>query len=191
MIKRILAYILFGCGLITVIFFGNYKGTLIKNNGAFYFIGLLCFLTGWILLRLAKKTKDQGDTKQIRQMVNQLKENGEKIKVDLSKCEIKSNDYSEEQDRYASGMLATSYENDIQAWNNLLGDEMANVKVVDIYQSVLIYRHNYMGKQRTFISGIIPTEHTTLLFKLDNQKTTFIYVDKQDLQNIILTLTFC
>ena len=26
-----------------------------------------------------------------------LKENGEKIKVELAKCEIKSNDYSEEQ----------------------------------------------------------------------------------------------
>lgn len=123
-------------------------------------------------------------------MVNLLKESGEKIKTDFSKCEIKSNDYSEEQDRFGTGILATSYENDIQAWNTLLGDEMANVKMVDIYQSVLIYKQNYQGAYRTFVSGIIPTEHTTLLFKLDNQKTTFIYVDKNDPTKYYFDLDF-
>jgi hypothetical protein len=175
MIKRILPYILFCCAFVSVTFFA---------------IGLLCFLAGWILLGSTNKLKDQAAKKEIRKMVDQLKENGDKIIVDLLKCEIKSNDYSEEQDRFTSGILATSYESDIQAWNNLLGDEMANVKMVDIYQTVLIYRHHYMSQDKTFISEIISTEHTTLLFKLDNQKTTFIYVDKQDSSKYYFDLDF-
>jgi hypothetical protein len=188
--RRILAYILFGTGLLAITYFGNYSGTLIANKSIFYFIGILCFLSGWIILRFAPKEKESTDKKQIREMINQLKENGEKIHVELSKCEVKSNDYSEEQDKFSTGILATSYENDIQAWNTVLGDEMANVKTVDTYQSVLIYKHNYMRNDRTFISGIIPTEHTTLLFKLDNQKTTSIYVDKNDPTKYYFDLDF-
>jgi hypothetical protein len=188
--RRILACILFGSGLLSITYFGNYRGTLITHTSIFYFIGLLCFVSGWILLRSIPKGKNWVDTKQIRKMVKILKEQGEKIKVDLSKCEIKSNDYSEEQERFGTGILATAYENDIQTWNTLLGDEMANVRTVEIYQSILIYNHNYMGKDRAFISGIIPTEHTTLLFKLDNQKTTFIYVDKNDSQKYYFDLDF-
>ena len=123
-------------------------------------------------------------------MVGQLKKNGERIIADLSKCEIKSNDYSEEKERFTSGALGTSYESDIQALNHLLGDEMANVKTVEIYQSVLIYKHNYMGKIKTFIGGIIPIEGSTLLFKLDNQKTAYIYVDKQDAWKYYFDLDF-
>jgi len=178
--RRFLAYALFTIGLLAATYFGNYKGTLIANHYIFYFIGLICFVTGLILLRSTPKGITSINAKEMRKMVNQLKETGEKIKVELSKCEIKSNDYSEEKDRYTTGLLATGYENDVQAWNTLLGDEMANVKMVDVYQSILIYKDNFRGAVRTFVSGIIPIEHTALLFKLDNQKITFIYVDRND-----------
>ncbi len=189
MIKRIIAYIFFGCGLITTIYFGYYTGTTIKDKVIFYFIGLICFLIGWISLRSNARTRDKGG-KQIMKMINQLKESGEKIRVELAKCEIKSNDYSEEKDRYPSGILATSYERDVQVWNYILGDEIKNTEMVDIYQSVLIYQSTYMNKDKTFISGIIPIEHTTLLFKLDNQKDTFIYIDKQDPSKYYFDLDF-
>lgn len=58
--RRVLAYILFlfAVGFLAVAYFANYTGTLISNKFTFYFIGLFCFVIGWIILRSPSKEKN-------------------------------------------------------------------------------------------------------------------------------------
>lgn len=189
-LRRILAYILFGLGFITVTFFRNYKGSFISHEFLYWLVGLFFLLIGWAILRYTPPINEQLRKEQVAKMISDLKINGEKIKIELSKCELKSNDYSEEREIPSDKALTTSYTNDMKAINILTGNEMDNVQIVNVFQSILIYNNKYMGKTETFTSGIIPTEHTTLLFKIASQKTTFIYVDKLDRSKYYFDLEF-
>ena len=167
MIRRAFAYILIGVGFVLLIFFDRYTGSFIKNKGLILAGGLVSLIMGVIIL-LSRPARAKFLVRQYKKRIEGLKNTGEKIKVDLSGCQIKSNHYSVEQD--VVDLV------DAQAFNVADGNEMENVPSMGIYQSVLISKQG----AETFISNIIPMEQTTLLFKLDNQKTTFIYVDKSD-----------
>jgi hypothetical protein len=167
MIRRAFAYILMGVGLILLIFFNRYTGSFIKNKGLILGGGLVSLIMGAIIL-LSRTAREKFIVRQYKKRIEGLKNTGEKIKVDLSGCQIKSNDYSAEHD--VVGLV------DGQAFNVVDGNEIANVQSMEIYQSVLISKHG----AEIFISSIIPLEQTTLLFKLDNQKITFVYVDRSD-----------
>jgi hypothetical protein len=167
MIRRAFAYILIGVGLILLIFFDRYTGTFIKNKGLILGGGLVSLIMGAIIL-LSRTAREKFIARQYKKRIEGLKKSGEKIKVDLSGCQIKSNDYSVEQDDV--GLV------DTQAFSVVDGKEIPYVQSMDVYQSVLISKQG----AETFISSIIPLEKITLLFKLDNQKTTFIYVDRSD-----------
>ncbi len=167
MIRRAFAFILICVGLILLIFFDRYTGSFIKKKGFILAGGLVSLIMGGIIL-LSRTAREKFIARQYKKRIDGLKNMGEKIKVDLSGCQIKSNAYSAEQDDV--GLVGE------QGFNVVDGDEMANVQSMEIYQSVLISKYG----AETFISSIIPLEHTTLLFKLDNQKTTFIYVDRSD-----------
>lgn len=100
----------------------------------------------------------------------EIKRKGRKIHVDLLKCEIKTNHYTEERDKYAH-LGETG--RDLEFLNAITGNEMDNVEQVKVLQSVLVYEHE--GK--TYYSHIIPKDEVTLSFLLEFQKETFIYVD--------------
>ncbi|HYV92150.1 MAG TPA: hypothetical protein VE978_10220 [Chitinophagales bacterium] len=191
MARRISAYILFGLGILTVTFFREYSGKSIPYPFLFWFLGFVMFLAGWAVLRFTPTVKDVRDTKRLKKLIEDLRANGEKIKVDFSKCEIKSNDYSEERERYGTGnpLTTLSIEAEIQAWNALT-DQMRNTKIVEVYQSVLVFKFNNNGKTETFISRVIPKDRATLMFKLGDKKETTLYVDKIDRSRYYFDLEF-
>jgi hypothetical protein len=100
-----------------------------------------------------------------------LRSKGRKIEVNLRKCEIKTNNYTEEVERYKG----LPYSSDIQFGNAIMGDEMKNVKQVEINRSVIIYKHEGI----TYHSPVISKDKITLSFLLDSQEKTFIYTDPQ------------
>lgn len=130
----------------------------------FILLGVLAIAVYYVYQRSMSNVQDK------RKLLESFKRNGKKIPVDLLKCEIRTNNYIEEQELYGPG---TPYGTDIQFANALLGDEMDNVKKVEINQSVIEYQHE--GKK--YYSHVIPKDKTTLLFLLDFKKETFIYVD--------------
>src|SRR6202012_3875857 len=95
MLNRIVAYILFAVGFITLTFFRHYTGTLIPYPWIFLLLGLSFFLSGYFLLRYSTPAKYQTAANKVRQLVDDLKTNGEKIRVDFKDCQIRGHAYSE------------------------------------------------------------------------------------------------
>lgn len=191
MVRRITAYLLFGLGFLTVTFFRKYSGTIIPYPFLFWLIGLLMFWGGWALLRWTPTIKELQDTERLKKLIDDIKTNGEKIKVDFSKCDIKQNNYVEEKEKYGTGSYITTLdiERNIQAWNALT-DSTRNTERVQVNQAVLIFENSHNGKTEKFVSRVIPFDRVTLLFKLDKQKETSLYVDKNDRSRYYFDLEF-
>src|SRR5690348_10417366 len=100
MARRIIAYVLFVLGFLTVTFFRKYSGQIIPYSEFFWLAGLAMFLFGWYLLRFSPTFKESKDMERLQKLIEDLKVNGEKIRVDFSQCEIKTNDYTEERPQY-------------------------------------------------------------------------------------------
>ena len=149
------------------------------------------FWGGWALLRWTPTIKEQQDTDRLKKLIDDIKTNGEKIKVDFSKCDIKQNNYVEEKEKYGTGSYITTLdiERDIQAWNALT-DSTRNTERVQVNQAVLIFDNSHNDKTEKFISRVIPFDRVTLLFKLDKQKETTLYVDKNDRSKYYFDLEF-
>ena len=114
--------------------------------------------------------------------VDDLKKNGTKIPVDLTKCIITSNNWTDEKPRY--------YHSRVVLLNEISGHGDKNVKHVDTAVSVLQYRHPFKGRKMTFESGVIYKDKTTLSLLLELQKETFIYVDQDNPRRYYFDLEF-
>ena len=192
MIKRIIAYIFFGLGLLTITFFKKYSGTIIPYPILFYLLGFVLFIVGIILLRKTPTVKEQKDTGKLNNEIRNLISQGMKVEIDLSKCIIKENNYVEEADKYNSGSYITTLdlERNIQAANILLGKSVDNAGRVQVFQTVLVFTADLNGKTTKFVSRTLPFDRVNLMFKLDKQKETLLYVDKIDTSKYYFDLVF-
>jgi hypothetical protein len=186
--KRILAWILFGIGILILAFFRNYTGNVIPYPWLIYVSGILCFLIGFFLLRKTPTIDQNKIMEKAKAFINDLKTNGEKLKVDLENCEIKENHYYEEQDHFknASDIELLTAKDLIYLYNKLNYTPSDN----QTYQSVVIFKTNYKGKDRTFYSPTIPKDKNNLLFKFGEQKTTTIYIDTNDSDKYYFDISF-
>lgn len=192
--RRILAYLLFGLGFLTATFFRKYSGELIPYPFLFWVLGLSMLFGGLLLLRYAPAPKELSIRKQVKKLIADLKENGEKIQVDLSKCEIKEYNYVEERERYGhkNELLTLDIEREIQSWNAIGGGSVRNVGQVQVMQTVIIFINtsSRTGQTEEFISRVISKDKITLSFYLYKQQQTLLYVDKTNRQRYYFDLDF-
>lgn len=192
--RRILAYLLFGLGFLTITFFRKYSGELIPYPFLFWLLGLAMFWGGLLFLRYTPSTKEVKVQKEIAAIINDLKDYGEKIQVDLTVCELKEHNYIEEKEKYGhtNELLTLDIEREIQAWNVIGGGSMRNVEQVQINQTVIIFfkLNIRSGQTEKFISRVIPKDKITLSFYLDKQKLTTLYVDKTNRERYYFDLDF-
>jgi len=192
--RRIVAYFLFGLGFLTITFFRRYSGDIIPYPILFWLLGILMFWGGYLFLRYTPTSKEINIQRQLAEMIADLKENGEQIKVDLTKCELKEHNYFEERDSYghSNEILTLNIEREIQTWNAIGGSAIKNVEQVQIIQSVILFKHNNIrtGKAEKFISRIIPKDKITLTFYLDRQKYTTLFVDRSNRDRYYFDLDF-
>lgn len=192
MTKRILSYVLFGFGFLIILFFRGYKGNIIPYPFVFYLLGFSCFIIGIILLRKLPTKKEAIDNKRLNDEIQKLILSGEKIIIDLSKCLIKENNYTEEVEKYSPDNYLTSFdiERNIQVVNVLFGKSIDNVDKVRVNQTVLIYEAEIDGIETKFTSRILPIDRINLLFKIDKKKETILYLDKNNLSKYYFDLDF-
>jgi len=96
MARKIFGYIITLVGIIGLIFFGNYKGTLISHT-TFLMIGSIAIIyIGLFSTPLSKKNSKNSISDENLQVSNKLRINGEKIIIDINKCEFKENNYYEQ-----------------------------------------------------------------------------------------------
>lgn len=192
--RRILAYILFGLGFLTMTFFKRYSGEVIPYPFLFYLLGIAMFIGGLLFLRFTPTTKESNFQNQITKTIADLKINGDKIPVNLSSCEIKEHNYIEERDKYghSNELLTLDFERQIQGWDAIAGGSIRNVEQVQVKQTVLVYsyQNERTGKIEKFISRVIPKDKITLSFYLDRQKQIMLYVDKINRDKYYFDLDF-
>jgi len=186
--KRILAWTLFGVGLLILTFFRRYNGNVIPYPWLIYVSGILCFLFGFFLLRKTPTTNQNNIMERAKAFVNDLKENGEKLTVNLDNCEIKENHYYQEPDNFknASDLELVTANDLIYLYNKFNYVPTDN----QTYQSVAVFKTNYKGQERTFYSPTISKDKDNLLFKFGAQKTTTLYIDKSDSEKYYFDISF-
>ncbi len=184
MVKRVIAYILFAIGFVIIAFFRNYHGTIIPYPFVIWLIGLSMWFFGWRVLRYGEKFKQLREDEKQKKFIDDLKENGEKIQVDLTQCEIKENDYSEM--RLPDGRR----EADLSDFEAESYSESSGEKLTEIDQTVFIFKHLHNGIEEKFYSPVIPRTGDDLKIKLYLHKTTTLYVDKTDRSKYFFDLDF-
>ncbi len=124
----------------------------------------------------------------LKARIENLIENGERIVVDLTQCEIKQHTYSEERNLYDDSGIGGR----MQAMNAMGGFHMHNIENIQIVQSVFIFHYakHSTAEQEKFISPVISKDRVTLMIYLDKQRETMLYVDKSNRKEYYFDLQF-
>jgi hypothetical protein len=183
MLKRVAAYTLFALGLITIVFFRHYSGELIPYPWIFFVIGFGMFLGGYFLLRYSAPAPSKADLVKLRQLIDHLKANGDRLPVDLNSCDIRSHDYREAKAAHGADNLLVdlTVSSEFRALMNHL-DDHDRTGMQNVQQSVIVfsYANSKTATTERFLSPIIAKDKITLSFYLDRQKQTTLYVDKSN-----------
>lgn len=191
MARRIAAYCLYILGFLTVTFFRHYSGEIIPYPFIFWVIGMAMFWAGYLLQRHLPSSGNAALIKENQKEIDDLKINGEKIMVDFRICEIRENNYTEQQDPYYEQVFSLGRPDLFQALNEM-GDNTGSTKIPTINQTVIVfpYENRRTGKTERFISRVIPKDQVTLSFYLDKQQQTNLYVDKTERNKYYFDLDF-
>ncbi len=187
-IKRILAWASFVIGSLILTFFRNYEGHVVPYPWLFYLAGIVFFILGFLLLRKTPTVKENEVIEKANQLITNLKTNGHKIMIDLDSCVVKENKYFEEPDYYknTSNLELFTAMDMIYLYHKFKTQASDNRK----HQSVAIYNTVYQGKEQKFISPVIPNDRSHLLILFSIQKTTSLYIDKNNPDNYYFDMEF-
>jgi len=192
MAKRIIAYFLFGIGTIIYIFSAKYTGAL-PYRIIFWATGIIMYIIGYRIIKYGPSFRKQKALKRLQEIISDLKENGEKIVVDLSKCEIRENNYYENEEEWddidSADFLSLNFARQFNFLNQLAYNPI-RAKDGEIDQTELLYVHNHKGVEEKFHSNVIPRSSDDLRIKLYLVKTTSLYVDKKDRSRYYFDLDF-
>ncbi len=183
MVKRILGFILCILGFIVIIFFTKYLGNIIPYPKMILPIGAIMLLIGSILLGSTPTFRQLKTDRKLKASANNLIENGKKINVDLTQCEIKENDYYDMK-------LVENYKGAVDLPEDIETRDAQIAKRTEVDQTVFIFKHEHNGVEEKFYSPVIPRTGDDLKIKLYLHKTTTLYVDKTDRSKYFFDLDF-
>jgi hypothetical protein len=157
-------------------------GTLRANNFNRYIFGtgILLIVIPIAVYLIIARIKDRG-TSAVR-FLKDLKSTGIIVPVDLTSCNVKSNNWTTEVERYNSPRVVLL--------NEISGHGDKNVERVESNVSRIEYTCDFNGRPRTFLSPTIAKDKITLQLLLEMQKETAIYVDRDDNQYYYFDLEF-
>jgi hypothetical protein len=192
--RRITSYALFILGFLTITFFRHYSGLLIPYPSLFWILGGTMFVIGYLLIRYTPSVKDQAARQRLRQMIGELKNNGEKIIVHFNECEVREHSYSEHKETYGRDSMFVGLVGapGIHYLLNELEDETHGTGIAEVCQSVIIFRYanQRTGQTEKFPSQVISKDRVSLSFYLDQEQQTTLYVDKADRSLYYFDLNF-
>lgn len=174
MFKLILSSVLFTLGFLTLVFFVEYNGTAIQNPRLFQLIGFLVLVVGIALFYWTYRTLILQNEQNLETQLSNIKRNGNKVQVDLLKCEIIQNSYLEEKENNNIGVYSN-----IKFWDALIDSNSKN-EYLPVNQMRLIYTVSKNDEEESYVSQLIYCDRETLLMKLYSQKETLLYIDKDD-----------
>jgi hypothetical protein len=181
MIKSIIGVILIVLGLLSLLFFRNYRGEYISYPLIWNLGGILILLIGFWLIKKVVSRKDKEMEEEIVREKENFKQNVEKILVNFDNCKIKSNNYTEQIEKDKNYRVKTL---------DALYDSSKIIEYIEVNSAIIEYETKINGKNVKFYSPTINKDEITLRFYLAKQKETYIYFDKENINNYYFDTEF-
>lgn len=178
----IFGFVLIVTGFITFLFFDKYSGRQIFNPWIWYIAGVLAMIIGYFLIKIGISNNTKKQKQELAYDLNIFKSTAQKIKVNLNECKILKNNYQVSID--------TGLENHGYQALDALYDSSRLQKHNTVNQSIIVFETNVNGRNKKYLSEVIPKDAITLSFLLDKQKETFLYIDRDDYENYYFDLEF-
>lgn len=181
--KKFLGYTLAIIGFIGFVFFINYNGTAIPLT-AFWLVLSICIAIGGKYF-IAKQKLQTSKTKNINSndiaRINQLKLNGEKIRVTLDNAEVKTRSYQSE------------INDEVPTRRQMLDglyDGNRNYHTQEIQQTYIVFYKQYQDRSYKFISQSTAQPIELIRRFSDQENGIDLYIDKDNPNNYYFDTSF-
>jgi hypothetical protein len=171
---RISGYLITAVGLAVTIFLLKYQGSTIPLKEMWFVIGLFTAGFGLYLVakvKIAQANQDSADHSRLAD-IDDLKKTGEKIKITLDNCEVKSRSFSQE-------VIGDGVPSRIEMLDALY-DDNRNYKETLVTQSYIIFKRKVSDTEYKFISRPISQSPDELRMHIDSKKYIDLYIDRLD-----------
>lgn len=138
-------------------------------------------LLAFYLIRKSTKNDLEYVERKNRDRIRKIKSEGQKIFVDLEICEILANKYNKK--------IQMSNSKNVQMYNSIF-DSKGGVKDVEYSVCNLKFKSNDIHHGKSFVSEDIIVDINTLKIKMMMAKSTFLYVNKFDVNEYYFDLNF-
>jgi len=174
--KRLLGYSLMGVGFPGLFFFLNYKGTAIPLKELWFALSIFILIAGAYFLAKYKlqqqnNQRNDRDSKRLAE-IQQLKLNGDKIRVTLDNAEVKSRSY--QQENINEGLPSRLEMSDA------LYDSNRNYKTQEVQQTYIVFYKQYGGKTYKFVSHATTQNADAVKRQIDHKNGIDLYIDPKN-----------
>jgi hypothetical protein len=178
MLKKLIGYLFATFGFLGYVFFKNYKGSDIPYPSPCYILCSILGLAGLFLIYKSKSSSISDQERFNQEILNRLKQKGERILLTLDNCEIRENNYYQE--TIKEGVL-------ISEVYDALYDTNRNYHQDYIEQSAIIYYYKTDGKKNRMTSQSFSFNAATLTNYVKNKKIV-LYVNRFDKEDYAFEL---
>ena len=161
-------YLFLGLGTLGFLFFLIYGGAAIPEREMWFVLSIVMAGVGgyWVLRR--KWEKARVDNAAQFSHSYDLRYNGEKIRVTLDNCEVKSRSYQQDITNYGLPSRIEMYNGN------------RNYKTKEVLQTYIVYYKIINGVEYTFVSDARSVSREVMRRFLEGQKGVDLYIDKND-----------
>ena len=181
---RLYGYIIASLGFIIMIFLLNYHGLAIPLKELWFVLGFFILVYGAFLIIKSKfqRKRDFAPDQSKILIIAKLKETGEKIKVTLDNCELKTRSFKEE-------IVNDSIPSRIEMLDAHSSTDR-NYKTAEIHQTYIVFLKKYGGLTYKFISQPTTQSSEVLRMYIDKNRGIDLYIDRQNPTNYFFDLPF-
>ena len=165
-----------GVGLLGFFWFLNYKGTAIPLKELWFVLSTFMLIAGAYFIAKYKlqklNTQRSGSNSSRLAEIEQLKRNGDKVKVTLDNAEVKSRSYQKE-------IIKEGLPSRMEMLDALY-DSNRNYKTQEIRQTYIVFYKQYNGKTYKFVSQATTQNADAVKRHIDRQKGIDLYIDPKN-----------
>jgi len=189
--RKILAWSLLALGTLGTLFFNN-NVNIIPFTIIYQVLSILLGIAGMVLLFSMPSEAKVREQAKLKTLIEQLRENGATLKVDLTKCTILENSFTEAHDSRAMFEVMTFGELNriIPDDDNAVVDKTTNTRLENVTLTILVYEAEVNGVRRKFYSQVIHKDRITLMFLIESHKQTILYYDRNNPSRCYFVLDF-
>jgi hypothetical protein len=179
---KLSGYIFASAGLAGFFFFINYHGTQIPLKELWFVVTIFLGIYGaFLIVKHKYQSQENNEIATAEALrIDRIKQTGDKIKVTLESCEVKSRSYQEEN-------INTYFATRIEMVDGLY-DSNRNYKIREIQQTYIVYYKKYRNITYKFVSQAVSQSADTLKSYIDKQGVV-LYVDRTNPKNYYFDLS--